>query len=1125
MFEKSLQDLVKGIRANKKNESQYIAGAIVEIKKELANTDPFVKAQAVRKCTYLQMMGYDMSWCCFAVVEVLSQPRFAHKRIGSLAASQMFTQTTDVVLLVTNMLKNEFKAKSPYEVGLAITCLSNIATPDLSRDLLSDLCTMMQSSRPYVRKKAVLCLFKCYLRYPQGLRLTFERLKEKLDDPDTSVVSCAVNVVCELANKKPKNYLSLAPAFFKLLTTSNNNWMLIKVVKLMSSLVTEEPRLARKLLEPLATIIQNTPAKSLQYECIYTVTKCLPHTKKPDGSDARNVPAVVRLCNDQLRLFVNDADQNLKYLGLVGLLQLMESHPRVVAEHRDVVLSCLADEDVTIRRCSLELIGGMITQRNLMDMVRRLLEQVRSAEGAYREQLIDKIMFICSRDRYSFLTDFAWYISVLVDLAHVECNADNNHGVKVAAQLLDVTARVPDLRAHAVASMIPLLLDAKLLEGQCRFTMSEVLYAAAWIVGEYAALIKRDDAEGSDSDEEVAVHTPSGVLAALMDPRASNLPAHVQAVFVQAMLKVYAFVVKEEPAQMLPMASKMVGRYGALTRSPHVEIQERAASLRQVLLTLGLGTDTLPEGERPADALSAPQPEAAFVGAVLATLVEDGVGPVSTKAQRKVPVPDGLDLKKGINKGEMKMLSETTEAVATALTGKQAPVSFLSLAGGPEVGGGTDVGLGGLGGDDGDESDYSDDEGSKKKSKKGRKTHEEAEKARLAEEKRRATDPFYIRPADIDVSGIPIEKLEDGELGKVKGKKGKKDKKKKVKVIRMTVVDDDDMPDGALSSGDDMPAKKEVKKNPHDIDLGDVDITQPLGAEEKLPELQHHVVPELAIEGKKDKKSKKDKKGKKEKDDKGGKKDKKDKKGKGEKESKKDKKSGKGGAAPAADLIDFGAFDMPGAAAAPAPVAAAPAPMAVLADTEPAVEEKKSKKSKKDKKESKDKGGKDKKEKGKKSKKPKCLKSAAAFAPKPTTLAEFGGMMQNPGLKWYSGAARCVSLALPAFVARPLARFSLARVLVTCRLTPFSCSRVRAPRLPTEAVDMAGVAAALSASLNAHIVDTQAGSTSLYTSTPEGVHLAVLAKLAGLEVSIQMKCTDKSLTKKLAAELEAKGSM
>ena len=36
MFEKSLQDLVKGIRAHKKTESKYIAGAIEEIKKELS---------------------------------------------------------------------------------------------------------------------------------------------------------------------------------------------------------------------------------------------------------------------------------------------------------------------------------------------------------------------------------------------------------------------------------------------------------------------------------------------------------------------------------------------------------------------------------------------------------------------------------------------------------------------------------------------------------------------------------------------------------------------------------------------------------------------------------------------------------------------------------------------------------------------------------------------------------------------------------------------------------------------------------------------------------------------------------------------------------------------------------
>lgn len=46
--------------------------------------------------------------------------------------------------------------------------------------------------------------------------------------------SAAVNVICELARKNPKNYLSLAPLFFKLMTTSTNNWVLIKIIKLVS---------------------------------------------------------------------------------------------------------------------------------------------------------------------------------------------------------------------------------------------------------------------------------------------------------------------------------------------------------------------------------------------------------------------------------------------------------------------------------------------------------------------------------------------------------------------------------------------------------------------------------------------------------------------------------------------------------------------------------------------------------------------------------------------------------------------------------------------------------------------------------------------------------------------------
>jgi len=420
IFQSTLQDLIKGIRNNKADPSFFISKAIMDIKVELRSTDAFLKAEAVRKLTYLQMIGYNISWAAFAIIEVMSQPRFGHRRIGYLAANQSFDENTDVILLTTNLFKKEFTGASnptQYEVGIAINSLANIATRDLARDCISDMVLLMNHNRPYLRKKSVLCMYKLYVKYPQGLRLTFDQLKERLDDSDPSVVSTAVNVICELANKNPRNYLALAPKFFKLLTTSSNNWMLIKVVKLLGSLVSEEPRLARKLLEPLQTIIQNTGAKSLQYECIYTVTEALPYSRREDGSAAKNAPAVIQLCGEYLRGFVEDSDPNLKYLGLVGLLRLMRSHPRSAVDQRDLVLACLGDEDVTIRSKALEILVGIVTKKSLIDLVHHLMEHARQAEGAYRDEVIAQILVTCRRDKYALVSDFAWYISILMDLA------------------------------------------------------------------------------------------------------------------------------------------------------------------------------------------------------------------------------------------------------------------------------------------------------------------------------------------------------------------------------------------------------------------------------------------------------------------------------------------------------------------------------------------------------------------------------------------------------------------------------------------------------------------------------------------------------------------------------------
>ena len=51
------------------------------------------------------MLGHDMSWAAFHIVEVMSSPKYHLKAVGYLAATQSFGPETDVLMLTTNLLK------------------------------------------------------------------------------------------------------------------------------------------------------------------------------------------------------------------------------------------------------------------------------------------------------------------------------------------------------------------------------------------------------------------------------------------------------------------------------------------------------------------------------------------------------------------------------------------------------------------------------------------------------------------------------------------------------------------------------------------------------------------------------------------------------------------------------------------------------------------------------------------------------------------------------------------------------------------------------------------------------------------------------------------------------------
>jgi AP-3 complex subunit delta-1 len=239
--------LIKALRASKHAEDAVIRQALQDIAIEVKSPEWDIKAGAVLKLTYLEMLGSShLAQHSFPVIECMSSPRLHIKQIGYLAASQSFVEDTEVILLTNNLIKKDLSTAAATPAALLLT-LSSLppllnSSPQLCEDLDPELQRQLTHSRPQVRSSAVLVMGsvwkRTYPHNPDGAAAIINKLADRLVDEDSSVVCSAVNVMLEMArccqtDDQKAPFLRLAPECFELLTSSTNNWMLIKVIKLV----------------------------------------------------------------------------------------------------------------------------------------------------------------------------------------------------------------------------------------------------------------------------------------------------------------------------------------------------------------------------------------------------------------------------------------------------------------------------------------------------------------------------------------------------------------------------------------------------------------------------------------------------------------------------------------------------------------------------------------------------------------------------------------------------------------------------------------------------------------------------------------------------------------------------
>jgi AP-3 complex subunit delta-1 len=270
----------------------------------------------------------------------------------------------------------------------------------------------------------------------------------------------------------------------------------------------------------------------------------------------------------------------------------------------------------------------------------------------YRQSVIERILEMCSKGNYTNMDDFEWYITVLVELVR-QCPSTMTGGTSgsqgspkqtmadaIGDELRNVAVRVKGVRPEAAAAAQSLLLLDNRDENFAQTTESaqNVLAAAAFIAGEYSAMLP----------------DPAAVLASLVHSTSVQLPTHALASYIQAIPKVFATLTSDEQipwtesrrSEIILLVARITHFLEPLNLHPSLEIQERAV---EYLDLMRLASEAISAQQVGSDHDGYAEPPLLLTQAIPSLFTGMDLNPVAPDAVRNVAAPEGLDLDAPIN--------------------------------------------------------------------------------------------------------------------------------------------------------------------------------------------------------------------------------------------------------------------------------------------------------------------------------------------------------------------------------------------------------------------------------------------------------------------------------------------
>ncbi|GAB2280431.1 hypothetical protein Dimus_015063 [Dionaea muscipula] len=482
-----LRDMIRAIRACKTaaEERAVIRKESAAIRAAITENDPDYRHRNLAKLMFIHMLGYPTHFGQMECLKLIASPGFPEKRIGYLGLMLLLDERQEVLMLVTNSLKQDLNHTNQYIVGLALCALGNICSAEMARDLAPEVERLLQFRDPNVRKKAALCSVRIIKKVPDlaenfinpaaallkekhhgvlvtGVQLCTELCKASEDALEYFCKKCTdglVRVLKELVNSPYAPEYDIAG-----ITDPFLHIRLLRLLRVLGQGDADASECMNDILAQVATKTESNKnaGNAILYECVETIMSI------EDNSGLRVLAINI------LGRFVSNKDNNIRYVALNMLMKAITVDTQAVQRHRATILECVKDSDASIRKRALELVYLLVNESNVKSLTIELIDYLEVSEHDFKGYLTTKICSIVEK----FSPEKIWYIDQMI---RVLSEAGNFVKDEVWYALIVVITNASELHGYAVRSLYRTV--------QSSTDQETLVKVVVWCIGEYSDML------------------------------------------------------------------------------------------------------------------------------------------------------------------------------------------------------------------------------------------------------------------------------------------------------------------------------------------------------------------------------------------------------------------------------------------------------------------------------------------------------------------------------------------------------------------------------------------------------------------------------------------------------------